>query len=116
MAPHIYTNHTSEQVVVSDEPLAHLEGVARWEHTEGDAPKQAKAVEIPEGKPEEKWTVDQLKAYAARENIALGDVLKKAEILGVIERHAPGNPVNNGPSTAGKEQSFPEPGTPAPKE
>lgn len=111
---HIYTNRSSGQVVSSDEPLAHLEGVARWEHTEGEAPK--KAVEIPEGKPEEKWTVDQLKAYAERENISLGDVSKKAEILGVIERHKPGNPVDNGPSTEGKEQKFPEPGTPAPAE
>lgn len=116
MAPHIYTNHTSEQVVVSDEPLAHLEGVARWEHTEGDAPKQTKPVEIPQGNPEEKWTVDQLRAYADRGNIDLGDAKVKAEILGVIERHKPGNPVDNGPSTEGKEQKFPEPGTPAPKE
>lgn len=116
MAPHIYTNRTSEQVVVSDEPLAHLEGVARWEHTEGDAPKPEKTVEIPGGKPEEKWTVDQLKAYAERENIALGDASKKADILGVIERHVPGQPVDNGPSAEGKEQKFPEPGTPAPAE
>lgn len=80
---HIYTNRSSGQVVSSDEPLAHLEGVARWEHTEGDAPK--KAVEIPEGKPSEDWTGDQLKAYAEKHELTLGSAKNKAEIVKAIE-------------------------------
>lgn len=79
---HIYTNHSSGQVVTSDEPLDHLEGVARWEHTEGDAPK---TVDIPDGKPEEKWTVDQLKAYAEKHELDLGSAKNKGEILKAVE-------------------------------
>lgn len=83
MAPHIYTNRTSEQVVVSDEPLDHLEGVARWEHTEGEAPK--KAVEVPEGNPSDDWTVDQLKLYAKENEFDLGSAKNKGEILKAVE-------------------------------
>lgn len=41
--------------------------------------------ETPEGGPSEKWTVDQLKAYAAEKKIDLGDASKKVEILAAIE-------------------------------
>ncbi|MDZ4046185.1 MAG: hypothetical protein U1E32_10470 [Rhodoglobus sp.] len=45
----------------------------------------AKVVEIPEGAPEEKWTADQLKAYAGKHAIDLGEAKKKPEILKAIE-------------------------------
>lgn len=80
---HIYTNKSSGQVVSSDEPIAHLEGVARWEHTEGEAPK--KVVEIPEGDPTTDWKGDQLKAYAEKHELDLGSAKNKEEMVKAIE-------------------------------
>lgn len=42
------------------------------------------APEIPEGDPTEKWTVAHLVAFAAREEIDLGEATKKADILAAI--------------------------------
>lgn len=41
--------------------------------------------EAPEGEPSDKWTNDQLKAYAAEKEIDLGDASKKVDILAAIE-------------------------------
>lgn len=112
---HIYTNETTGQVISAAEPLSNLEGKARWVHTEGNAPKESGPVEIPEGNPEESWNHAQLDAYAEKANIDLGAAKTKAEKVGLIERHKPGQPVDNGPSIEGQKQKFPEPGTPAPK-
>lgn len=46
-----------------------------------DAPA---APAFPEGDPEEKWTNDQLKAYAASKDIELGEAKKKDELLAAI--------------------------------
>lgn len=43
-------------------------------------------VTIPEGDPAESWTVDQLKAYAEREKLPLGDAKKKDEFLAAIAK------------------------------
>lgn len=47
-----------------------------------------KTVDIPEGDPTDKWKVDELKAYASRESIDLGDATTKADILKVVEKPA----------------------------
>lgn len=49
-----------------------------------DLDSEDTVVEIPEGDPAESWTNDQLKAYAAKHEIDLGDASKKAEYLAVI--------------------------------
>jgi len=41
---------------------------------------------IPDGDPVESWTVDQLKAYAERESIDLGDAKKKDDLLSAIAK------------------------------
>lgn len=46
-----------------------------------DAPA---APAFPEGDPEERWTNDQLKAYAASKGIELGEAKKKDELLAAI--------------------------------
>lgn len=49
------------------------------------APKSEKDdVVIPDGDASEDWTADQLKAYAKRENIALGSATSKGDIVKVI--------------------------------
>jgi hypothetical protein len=49
------------------------------------APASDKAdVVIPDGDASEDWTADQLKAYAKRENIALGSATSKGDIVKVI--------------------------------
>lgn len=46
-------------------------------------------VEIPDGDPVETWTVDQLKAFAKRENIDLGDAKAKPDILAAVAKTPP---------------------------
>lgn len=41
-------------------------------------------VTIPDGDPAESWKVDQLKAYAKREGITLGDAKNKPDILAAL--------------------------------
>jgi len=47
-------------------------------------PADPDEVVIPDGKPSDDWKVDQLKAYAKRENIELGDATKKDDILAKV--------------------------------
>lgn len=44
-----------------------------------------KVVEIPDGKPSEEWKADQLKAYAAKHEITLGEAKNKPEIVKAIQ-------------------------------
>lgn len=44
-------------------------------------------VTIPEGDPEQSWKNDQLKAYAEREGIELGDATNKDGYLAAIAKH-----------------------------
>ncbi len=46
--------------------------------------KAAEEVAIPEGNPEDAWTVPQIDAYAAREAIDFGDATTKPKKLEVI--------------------------------
>lgn len=41
-------------------------------------------VEIPEGTPTTAWKIDQLKAYAAKNDVDLGEAKKKDEILNAL--------------------------------
>ena len=41
-------------------------------------------IEAPEGAPAESWKVDELRAFAEREGIDLGDATKKADILAAL--------------------------------
>lgn len=41
-------------------------------------------LELPDGDPTDKWTGDQLKAYAAAHEIDLGDAAKKADVFAAI--------------------------------
>lgn len=41
-------------------------------------------VEIPDGDPSEKWTAAQLKAYAVKNTVDLGEAKNKDEILAVL--------------------------------
>ena len=74
-----------EQIIISDEPREDLEELARWvtidvpEETEPEKP-----TEIPDGEPADKWAVSELKAYAIREEIDLGDAKNKGEYLKAI--------------------------------
>ena len=43
---------------------------------------------FPEGEPTEKWTADELKAYAAAKDIDLGDAKKKADIVAALTKPA----------------------------
>jgi hypothetical protein len=47
-------------------------------------PEPESPVEIPEGEPTDKWAVSEIKAYAAREGIDLGDARNKGEYLTAI--------------------------------
>jgi hypothetical protein len=85
----IYTNsvETEEpQIVTSETPLEHLEGQALWVRTEGTVAQAKKEadVTIPEGDPTDKWSAAELKAYAAREEIDLGDAKNKGEVFAAI--------------------------------
>jgi hypothetical protein len=42
------------------------------------------AVEIPDGEPTAAWKIDQLKAYAVKHDVDLGEAKKKDEILGAL--------------------------------
>ena len=42
---------------------------------------------FPEGEPVESWTADQLKAYAAANEVDLGGATKKADIFAAITAH-----------------------------
>lgn len=86
MAPHAYQSlEPGEQVVISDEPREDLEELARWVSIPvPEAPEPEKPVEIPDGEPTEKWSVAELKAYAAREEIDLGSAKNKPEYFKVI--------------------------------
>ncbi|GAB2519489.1 hypothetical protein [Paramicrobacterium agarici] len=61
---------------------------------EESAKRESKTVEIPEGKPEEKWTNAQLTAYAEREQIDLDGATKKGDIIAVLTK--PSEPQGNG--------------------
>jgi len=47
--------------------------------------KEPEKVEIPDGEPSDAWKVNQLKAYADREEVDLGDAKTKADILASLE-------------------------------
>lgn len=49
-----------------------------------DAPEPEPA-SLPEGEPSDAWTVVQLREFAARQEIVLGDATKKADILARID-------------------------------
>lgn len=85
----IYTNSAESekpQVISSETPLEHLEGQALWGRTEGTVAQAAKAADvvIPEGEPTDKWSAGELKGYADRESIDLGEAKNKGEYLTVI--------------------------------
>lgn len=44
----------------------------------------ADTVEIPEGEPTQAWKIGQLKAYAAKNDVDLGEAKKKDEILSAL--------------------------------
>lgn len=49
--------------------------------------KDAPSATHPEGEPSEKWKLDELKAYAAANEIDLGDASTKADIFAAITAH-----------------------------
>jgi hypothetical protein len=80
--PKFKNDRNGDVVEVSDkESVKRLRGLDNWSEV-----KDSQSVEIPEGSPAEEWTVAQLKAYAERENIDLGDVSKKADVLDAIAK------------------------------
>lgn len=62
-----------------------LEGMARDAGLLDDARAEPQQ-EFPEGEPKETWTVVQLRAYARREGVELGDATKKADILAAVTK------------------------------
>jgi len=50
----------------------------------GGAPAAEQDVTIPDGEPTDKWAVSEIKAYATREGIDLGEAKNKGEYLTVI--------------------------------
>lgn len=82
MAPHAYRSlEPGAQIVVSDEPREDLEALARWESI--PIPEEQETT-IPDGDPTDKWSVAELKAYAAREGIELAGAKNKPEYLKAI--------------------------------
>lgn len=83
-ATHAYQSlEEGAQIVVSDGPREDLEELARWvsipvpDETENE-------VVIPDGTPTDKWAAGEIKAYAERASIDLGEAKNKTEYLKVI--------------------------------
>ena len=65
-------------IVESDVDLVKKSGANKWEEVEGDVPAPKPAVDL------DSMTVQQLKQYAATEEIDLDDTTKKDEIITLI--------------------------------
>jgi len=75
--PRLKSAVTGVVVSVSDDVAAVLD--SEW--VEADA---TNAVEIPDGEPTATWKNDQLKAYAVKHDVDLGEAKKKDEILSAL--------------------------------
>lgn len=75
--PRLKSTVTGVVVSVGDDVAEVLD--SEWVDAEA-----ADVVEIPDGDPSTAWKIDQLKAYAARNDIDLGEAKKKDEILSAL--------------------------------
>lgn len=79
---YLYTGAPVDEDAFTEAGIQHAVSVGLIAET--DAPASAEAVVLPEGAPTERWTVPQLKKFAADNSIELGEARNKPDVWAVI--------------------------------